>query len=128
MLIWTVAHIISKMPSPPLLRLGLLLDLLLVNHEAQQHLPVGQFKDLGRARLVGVLKQALQLDRVQLEEVRQLELRRAERLGVGLRGDRDGDGGVRGALVGALPTGRCPLSASAAGGACRGPPARLRRP
>ena len=88
------------MPSPPLLRLGLLLDLLLVNHEAQQHLPVRQFKDLGRARLVGVLKQALQLDRVQLEEVRQLELRRAERLGVGLRGDRDGDGGVRGALVG----------------------------
>ena len=66
MLIWTVAHIISKMPSPPLLRLGLLLDLLLVNHEAQQHLPVRQFKDLGRARLVGVLKQALQLDRVQL--------------------------------------------------------------
>ena len=100
MLIWTVAHIISKMPSPPLLRLGLLLDLLLVNHEAQQHLPVRQFKDLGRARLVGVLKQALQLDRVQLEEVRQLELRRAERLGVGLRGDRDGDGGVRGAFVG----------------------------
>ena len=77
-----------------------MLDVLLVDDESQQRLPVGQVEQLERGRLVGRRQQALQLDRVQLEEVRQLELRRLSRLGVDLRDDLVVEGGDRGALVG----------------------------
>ena len=77
-----------------------MLDVLLVDDESQQRLPVGQVEQLERGRLVGRRQQALELERVHLEEVRQLELRRLARLGVDLRDDLVGDGGDRGALVG----------------------------